>query len=50
MAKMLITTVPFGKNNRLPLDLLKKSAVKYLINPYNRKLLAIDFKEHQRSL
>jgi len=38
MAKILITTVPFGKNNRLPLDLLEKAAVKYLINPYNRKL------------
>jgi D-3-phosphoglycerate dehydrogenase / 2-oxoglutarate reductase len=38
MAKILITTVPFGENNRLPLDLLEKAGIEYLINPYNRKL------------
>ena len=36
--KVLITTVPFGEKNRLPLDLLEKSSIEYLINPLNRKL------------
>ena len=38
MAKALITTVPFGVHNRLPLDLLEKSGIEYLINPYKKKL------------
>jgi D-3-phosphoglycerate dehydrogenase / 2-oxoglutarate reductase len=38
MAKVLITTVPFGEKKRLPLDLLEKAGVKYVINPYNTKL------------
>jgi len=38
MLKALITTVPFGDKNRLPLDLLKKSNIEYLINPLNKKL------------
>jgi D-3-phosphoglycerate dehydrogenase / 2-oxoglutarate reductase len=36
--KVLITTVPFGDKNRLPLDLLKKSNIEYIINPLNKKL------------
>ena len=36
--KVLITTVPFGHNNKLPLDLLKKSKLEFLINPLNKKL------------
>jgi D-3-phosphoglycerate dehydrogenase / 2-oxoglutarate reductase len=36
--KVLITTVPFGEKNKLPLDLLKKSNIEYLINPLNKKL------------
>ena len=36
--KVLITTVPFGNKNRLPLDLLKKSNIEYIINPLNKKL------------
>ena len=36
--KVLITTVPFGKKNRLPLDLLEKSNIDYVINPLGRKL------------
>ena len=36
--KVLITTVPFGEKNRLPLDLLEKSKIEYLINPLNKKL------------
>jgi len=38
MAKVLITTVPFGDKNRLPLDLLERSGIEYLINPFNKKL------------
>jgi D-3-phosphoglycerate dehydrogenase / 2-oxoglutarate reductase len=38
MKKVLITTVPFGDKNRLPLELLENAGVKYLINPLNRKL------------
>ena len=36
--KVLITTVPFGEKNRLPLDLLENYGIEYLINPLNRKL------------
>ena len=38
MAKILITTLPFGQINELPLDLLKKAGVEYFINPYKNKL------------
>jgi D-3-phosphoglycerate dehydrogenase len=38
MPKALITTVPFGNQNRYPLDLLEKSNIEYLINPLNKKL------------
>jgi len=36
--KALITTVPFGDKNRLPLDILEKNDIEYLINPLNKKL------------
>jgi D-3-phosphoglycerate dehydrogenase / 2-oxoglutarate reductase len=38
MSKVLITTVPFGDKNRLPLELLEDAKIEYLINPYNKKL------------
>ena len=38
MPKALITTVPFGDNNRLPLELLENAGVEYLINPHNTKI------------
>ena len=38
MAKVLITTVPFGDKCRLPLDLLNAAEIEYLINPIGRKL------------
>jgi len=38
MSKVLITTVPFGSENRLPLDLLEENNIEYLINPLNKKL------------
>ena len=44
MAKVLITTVPFGKNNRFPLDLLENAGIEYLVNPHNKK-----FTENQLS-
>jgi D-3-phosphoglycerate dehydrogenase len=36
--KVLITTVPFGDKNRLPLELLEESGIEYLINPLGKKL------------
>ena len=38
MPKVLITTVPFGDKNRLPLELLENENIEYLINPLNKKL------------
>jgi D-3-phosphoglycerate dehydrogenase len=36
--KILITTVPFGDKNRLPIEQLEAAGVEYLINPLGRKL------------
>ena len=38
MPSALITTVPFGDKNRLPLELLEAAGIEYLINPIGRKL------------
>ncbi|PCK10090.1 MAG: lactate dehydrogenase [Alteromonadaceae bacterium] len=38
MKKILVTTVPFGANNCLPLELLENAGVECVINPYNKKL------------
>ena len=38
MAKVLITTVPFGDKDSRSLDHLKDNSIKYLINPIGRKL------------
>ena len=38
MPKSLITSVPFGEKNRLPIDLLKNAGIEYLINPLKKKL------------
>lgn len=38
MPKALITTVPFGDKNRLPIELLEAAGIEYLINPLGRKL------------
>lgn len=38
MTKALITTVPFGDKNRLPLEMLEAAGIEYLINPIGRKL------------
>lgn len=36
--KALITTVPFGDKNRLPLEILEGAGIEYLINPLDKKL------------
>ena len=38
MSKVLITTVPFGINNRIPLEMLEEANIEYLINPLNKRL------------
>lgn len=38
MPKALITTVPFGDKNRLPLEQLQSAGIEYLINPIGRRL------------
>ncbi len=38
MFKVLITTVPFGAEITIPLDLLKEAGVSFFINPTGRKL------------
>jgi D-3-phosphoglycerate dehydrogenase len=38
MPKVLITTVPFGDKNRLPLEQLESAGVEYTINPLGRRL------------
>ena len=38
MSKVLITTVPFGAENSLPIELLENHQVNYVINPIGRKL------------
>ena len=38
MTKVLITTVPFGATNSLPIELLNNLNVDYVINPLNKKL------------
>lgn len=38
MAKVLITTVPFGDKNDLPIRQLEAAGIEYLINPIGRKL------------
>ena len=45
MPKVLITTVPFGDKNRLPLKLLKENGFQYTVNPLNRKLTEDELSE-----
>ena len=45
MSKVLITTVPFGDKNRLPIEQLEAAGIKYLINPLGRKLKEDDLIE-----
>lgn len=48
--RVLVTTVPFGEKNKLPLELLAENGIEVVINPLGRKLrsneladLAVDF-------
>lgn len=50
MPKVLITTAPFAEGDRLPLDLLERAGIEYVVNPFGRKLsedelaaLVVDF-------
>ena len=45
MAKALITTVPFGDKNRLPIEQLEAAGIEYLINPIGRKLKEAELAE-----
>jgi D-3-phosphoglycerate dehydrogenase / 2-oxoglutarate reductase len=45
MSKVLITTVPFGDKNRLPLEILENNNIKYVINPLSRKLTESELAE-----
>ena len=38
MSKILLTTVPFGDKDRLPLELLEEANIEYFFNPFGRKL------------
>ena len=43
--KVLISTVPFGENNKLPLSLLDRPDINYVLNPFKRKLSEDDLCE-----
>ena len=45
MPRALITTVPFADKDRLPLMLLEKAGIEYVINPLNKKLTALELAE-----
>ena len=45
MPKVLITTIPFGDKNRLPIEQLEAAGFDYLINPLGRKLKAEELAE-----
>lgn len=42
MQRALITTVPFGANDKLPLELLDNANIDYVINPMRKKLTEDD--------
>lgn len=45
MPKILITTIPFGDPESLPLRMLKEAGIEYTINPFERKINENDLKE-----
>ena len=45
MLKVLVTTVPFGETNKLPLELMENISVDVTINPLNRKLTEIELSD-----
>ncbi len=38
MPNCLTSTVPFGDQNRFPIEMLESNNISYLVNPYNKKL------------
>jgi len=38
LLKVLITLIPFGDKERLPLAVLENSGIEYLINQFNKKI------------
>ena len=42
MPKVLITTIPFGDPEPMPLKMLEDAGIKYTINPFNRKITEKD--------
>ena len=38
MAKGLITTIPYGEKDRLPLNFLESEGIENLINPFNKNI------------
>jgi len=47
---VFISTVPFGKENVLPISLLESCDVKYYINPLNRKLSEFELIEYIKDI
>ena len=45
MYRVLITTVPFGKNNKAPLENLVAAGMEYVINPLGRRLKEAELAE-----
>lgn len=45
-AKVFITTVPFGTVSSEPFDLLEKSGIEYVVNPFGKKISDTDLKEN----
>ena len=45
MAKVLITTIPFGDPSPTSLEALDQAGINYTINPFNRKITEADLKE-----
>lgn len=46
--RVLITTVPFGEQDRRPLDMLESAGIDYVINPMGRRLKEIELAELAR--
>lgn len=44
--KVLISTVPFGKTNSYPIELLENNNIEYLINPLNKKFTSSELAQY----
>ena len=45
MARVLVTTVPFGVHNSFPFELLESTGVNFEINPLGRRLKELELAE-----